>query len=650
MQEKDNKKKQLERIEALKKSLNSKNFEEKDVEIKLPGQEHKLDVKNDWKEDIIQEKVINMPKIKKSKKTKDFPIKKVLIGSFVFCLIAFVLAFVKIYIDGVFSPDRVNIVISGPSLVADGEKLNLNVGITNNNNTAIEAMYLIIEYPSGAHKSTENQKQLPREKRLIGGLAPNETVSEKINLMLLGEQNVEKELKFILEFKFKDSNALLKKEEVHRIRTTSSPITLLLNTPDKLTIGQETTLVFEIISNSKQTIEDLLFEVVHPAGFNFTGSSISPLFGDNVWEIGVLEPGASKVIHITGTIEGRHEEERVFSAFVGKRDGVNKETINAVYSSTTKEVVFVRPFLALDITIDNKRLQEYVFGAEKMIRVNVFWENTLPVDIINGEIRIKLIGEVLDKKSVSVGNGGFFSSIDNTITWDKNSTPMLSVMESGEKGNISFSVKALPLNTRGTKPLFNPQIIIDINSEARVVSGGGVAKKLNASTQRVIKFESKIHTTPRIVHFIGPYTNTGPVPPRVEQETTYTVILTVSNSSNRIKGAEVKTTLPVYVRWIGALGQSENISFDEENREVVWNLGELNTGVGITRQAREVAFQIGFLPSISQLRKAPKLTGNIIFSGDDMFTETTIQNILPPMTTNLSTDPRAPAVNSFVQP
>jgi len=647
--EEQNKKERHDRIEELKKELSSKNFKEKDIFTEMSGRKHDPTIVEDWQNAELADREINVPKTKKPIMEK-LPLKKIFIGSLIFFTAAFSFAFAKIYLGGVFSADKINISINGPLSIAGGEKLDLTVNVTNNNDTAVETADLIIEYPPGAYESFDSQESLPRVRRSLGEIAPNETINEQVQAVLFGEQNSEKEIRFILEFRFKGSNATLEKEEVYNVRITSSPIDLSLDVLDELTAGQETTLVVEARSNSNKTIEDLLIEMDYPFGFEFSGASPMPSFGNSGWEIGDLAPGARKTIRIKGSIEGQHGEDRVFNAYVGSRSDTNKKVIGTIYNSISEETTVAQPFLSLEVVIEGSRSAEYSFASQKQIRADLLWDSTLLTKIIDGKLEVKLGGEALDKFSVSPGSGGFYRSIDNTIVWDKNTTPPLGIIEPGANGQVSFSLASLPLYTQSGGLLRNPEITIEVNAKAKRVSDTNVPEELNTSIQKKIKIESDMRLAPRSVYYEGPYVNTGPIPPRAEQETTYTIMWTVTNSSNDIKDAKVRTTLPTYASWLGAPGQSENITFNEVGGEVVWNLGEVEAGAGITKPAREVAFQIVFLPSVSQIRRTPALTGDIILSGEDTFTGTLIKSISSPLTTKLSTDPNAFSSNGIVQP
>jgi hypothetical protein len=110
----------------------------------------------------------------------------------------------------------------------------------------------------------------------------------------------------------------------------------------------------------------------------------------------------------------------------------------------------------------------------------------------------------------------------------------------------------------------------------------------------------------------------------------------VRNASNNVSNVFVRTTLPIYVRWRGAVDPAaEDVVYNESGAEVVWNAGRIPSG-----GSRDVAFQIVLTPSLSQLDTTPPLTGDSFLTAVDDFTKTELRDRKAAVTTNLSTDPQ----------
>jgi hypothetical protein len=97
--------------------------------------------------------------------------------------------------------------------------------------------------------------------------------------------------------------------------------------------------------------------------------------------------------------------------------------------------------------------------------------------------------------------------------------------------------------------------------------------------------------------------------------------------------------LPQYVKWLGVYSPtSETVSFNQATREVVWSPGYVPAGTGNGSPSREVSFQVGFLPSISQVDLSPNLLEEIRLSGVDSFTGVRISDVRDPVTIEISSE------------
>ena len=85
---------------------------------------------------------------------------------------------------------------------------------------------------------------------------------------------------------------------------------------------------------------------------------------------------------------------------------------------------------------------------------------------------------------------------------------------------------------------------------------------------------------------------------------------------------EAQATLPPYVRWVGIYSPaSEDLTFNQNDSTVTWDIGTIEPGVGMNgAPPRQAAIAIGFTPSTSQIGQEPPLLQVIGFSGVDAAT------------------------------
>jgi len=190
--------------------------------------------------------------------------------------------------------------------------------------------------------------------------------------------------------------------------------------------------------------------------------------------------------------------------------------------------------------------------CDKFSPFTTWRSNNLPTKVTDAEIIVRLGGTVLNKSSVSVDRG-FYQSFDNTIVWDKSKKPELADIAPGASGRVGFSFSPHDFSVIMSSAFRNPEISMEVGVRGKRLSNDGVLEEISSIISRKVKLSSDLMLTSRILHFTGPFQNTGPIPPKVGEETVYTITWTVTNTSNNISKAKVTALLPSYVRWVNAV-------------------------------------------------------------------------------------------------
>ena len=546
--------------------------------------------------------------------------KKILLVSILFFTIALVAGgYVWYRGENIISSERITIDAGAPVTVAGGEQFETALTIENGNKVALEEAILFLEYPSGFFD--EDGAPLVRFEKKIGTLAPGEAANERIRTMVYGEENLKKEVAIILEYRMVGSNAVVKKESSYAVTISSSPVAITLRLPKEVTAGQEVEMLVEVSSRTQLPQEGLLVEAQYPPDFTFKSADPAPAFGDTMWNIESLPGQGTQTIKVRGVIDGRESEAKSVRFLVGSKDPKDGQRIGTVFSSVTEPTKITKPFFSIDVTLDGDRASEHAVPFGKSVRADIFWRNNNPSQVTDAVIEVKLKGQTLNRYSIYSSSGGFYRSLDDTIVWEKTGTPELAVIQSGSQGSMSFGFSPSVAGVGERNMIKNPQITLEIVARARRVStSSDTTSEVVVQTIRKVKMETDIRLATKALYHTGPFTNSGPLPPRVEEETSYTVVWNVRNASNNISNVEVKTIIPVYVKWLDSVSPGgENVSYDERSRVITWSAGHIPAG-----GTREAAFQVSFIPSLSQVKQSPLLTGESILTAIDDFTKTTV--------------------------
>ncbi len=421
----------------------------------------------------------------------------------------------------------------------------------------------------------------------------------------------------------------------------SAPIAIDVSTFKEVSPNQTTSFKATITSNSQNVIRNLVFNATYPAGFAYEKSSPSASFGNNVWTIGDMKPGDKREIEIFGKIIGDADVERYFTFSAGTEDPLDKSRIATRLLETKEKVQVKKPFLSADVSLDKVGDAVYVTTAGDPIRGEIVWQNNLDVTLYDVGIEATLGGVTLNKASVNAERG-FYSSINNKITWDKGTVDEMAELPPNVSGVLQFSFASLPPTLRNNADLRRQTMTLDISVRAKRLSENQVPEEIKSTTSRTIKIASGLTLSAKTLHTIGPFENAGPIPPVAEQKTTYTIMNSVGNSFNNVRNVTYVAILPSYVTWLGKIypeSAAANVKYSPDKREITWSLGDIAPGTGYNSSAKEFAFQLELLPSISQVNGAPVLINQQRIAGTDVFTETIVESISPPLDTRMESDP-----------
>lgn len=621
-------------LERLKTRLYKKEetFFEKRKKRKSEGLEK--DLLRGWEETSDPEYILQEGLQKKKKKISFMKI-IFIVAIVLFIVSASILAYFWFKGTNIVSGSNININIKGPLRVNGGEAVLLDVFIENKNTSPLELADLKIGFPQGS--VSIDGKELGRKTEPLGRIDAGASIKKSFSAFFFGEENEEKKIDFVLEYRLEGSNAIFVKDAQYSIKINRPPVGISLSVPQKISSNEEMNLEIETVSNSETVIKNLVLQIDYPSGFQFLKAVPEPSNKDNTWEIGDLDVSKKRNFLITGLIEGQDLEEKAFRVRAGI---LNKNGDFIYYGGTAETVVIKKPDLDLVIFLNGKDIKDNIAFSGNSIRGEIVWKNNLSAGVRNVIVELKIKGEALNERSISVSNG-FYRTSDKTLVWNISSLSELNLIAPGEKGAGKFSfevLKPLPIKSIEDK---NFIITLEghISGRSASESLGDVEIKNDASKE--IKIASFLQLANYVLHYTGPFKNTGPMPPEVGSETTYTVIWSLGNTSNDFSSVKISSFLPPYVRFLNKISpENANLSFEESTGKIIWDAGDITAGAGIIQPAREIAFQISLMPSLNQIDTAPFLVLETVLEGYDNFVDNTVNETKPPLDTELKNDPK----------
>ncbi|MBP6060452.1 MAG: hypothetical protein KA515_00385 [Candidatus Pacebacteria bacterium] len=636
----------LNRLEELKSKLFSKNFQMKIEHKDSFSHLNQTEIPDSWQTTIKEQIRSNEQQFSQSHFAKNF---------FIFAIIVFFITIA--YASYVFfaggntvSKDNIEISVLGNSFVAGGEELPLVIGITNKNSSAIDLVDLIVEYPkSSTLITTDTSTQMQRIRKSLGTIPSGAVRNENVKLVLFGEQGSLVSVKISIEYRVEGSNAIFVKDKTYEVSINSTPVNLVIDAPDSVSSNQDVVLNIKTTLNSTNTLYGVLVKVDYPLGFQFKSANPSPTLGNNIWDMGDLAPGADHNISVVGQMVDVFEgEEKIFRVWSGTQSKSDKSVMDIIFNSLAHSISIKKPFIQTKLLINGVAQREYAIDSKTTIRGEINWTNNLDTNVNDFVIRARITGNAVDRKTIN-GVLGFYDSTNNIITWDKTYNNKFKEINPGDSGSVTFSFSPLSLLSTPGQIINNPSVNIDIDVVGKQALDGFNVKDLTNSESAVIHIISNAGLATKALYYSGPFTNTGSISPKVGQETTYTMVWTLSNSANNLSKAKVISTLPPWMRFVGSLSPaSEDLVYNPSTKEISWNIGNIPRGLGITSPSREVAFQIAITPSLSQVGSLPVIINDATLTGHDDFANVDVRVNKPSLRTRLENDSAFPSWGGMV--
>ncbi|MAZ56228.1 hypothetical protein CL653_00345 [bacterium] len=559
----------------------------------------------------------DMPKSRKKK----YRI-KILLAGLLFFVVALLVSSALLFLgNNVISGDNIDLSVSGPFTIGGGEEMLIQIGIQNSNRVPIESATLIVEYPRGTKSADEENRDLFIERTPLSKIDVGESISVPQSAIVYGEENTEQIIKVSIEYRVEGSNALFFKEvDALRYKISSAPVVAMVEAVDRVSVGQEATVIVKVASNSGETVRNILVRADYPNQWDFTAASPDTYAGNNVWLIDSLEPEEVYEIEVTGLVVGHVSEEANMLFEVGVPDSDDDTRIGSIFSSAEVVWEVESSFLEVSLDIDADSNGIKVVESEESVSGQIVLQNNSNDTVYDMEVTLNLGGSAFSDTSV-YSTDGFFDSNTNSIVWGSASDSGLREFEPGDKARFSFSL--LP-NEAVT---VTPEITLAVDVKAKRVSDSRVPESLRSEASGKIRVSGYPDILAEASH------SSGPLPPRVGLETVYRISFMIDNRYNNLDDAVVVAVLPQNITWQDITGGVGNFSYNPSDRVVTWNAGDVRSG-----QRPIGTFDIALLPSSSNIGDTPILVREQRLKADDGFTGTVVRALNSFITAELSTE------------
>jgi len=530
-----------------------------------------------------------------------------------------------------FDKNNVEIEINGPERVVSGEEIKYTVKYKNNTRMTLENVKLVFHYPEDSIPS--NQRSMDETIDLSDVIAGQEKEVELL-VRVIGLKEENKRAWAELSYQPSNFSSRYANETESISKIISVPLILDFDLPEKLVSGQSFDFSLKYLNQAEVSFDDVQIRLEYPAGFVFESANIDALENDNVWYLGKLMAGEQGKILIQANIQGEEDEIKSFKAQLG----LLKDDKFISYAETVGAFQISSSPLSITQTINNNVNYIATIGDELVYSIN--YKNTTNVAIRNVVITSKLEGQVLDLANIDL-RGASFDGTTQTITWNASNLSELEYVGPYQEGQVSFVAKikdSLPIKNYSDKN-FTINNTVKINSSEIPLALKDI--EIDGQSQIITKVASRIVLQAQGYYYDDLIVNSGPIPPKIGETTTYTIKWRLINTSNDLKNVKITASLPPHVKWNNKVNPGyADLKYNSQTGQVVWTVGDLQSAVGILLPVREVVFQISITPSLAHLGNLVELIGQSKVSGQDDFVGLELISIVKSIDTDLPDDLR----------
>jgi len=525
-----------------------------------------------------------------------------------------------------FNVSKVELSISAPEEISSGEETILTIKYQNNNRVALNDVHIILNYPQGVFSS--DGKQIFQDTRSLGTIGSKAGGEEEFKIRLVGEKGESKNIGVRLDYKPQNINSHFENSNSLRIEINKTLISLNIEGSEKVVAGQRVSYLIEYENKTDEDINDLKINLEYPDEFQFKNAESAPKSQkeNNVWENISLKANEKKSIVLNGVLNGQEMENKVIRGSIGKME--NENFLQYGKSEFITQISAAPIILEVKV---NEISDNCKINIGQQLRYKISFRNNTDVALRELILKAYLKDSVFDVKEIDLNDQGFFDSRNNVITWSGADVEGLVLLEPNQSGSVDFSIpvkKSLPIFNFNDKN-FAANLIAEIQTLTVPAKFAGTELKFEKELSCKINSQLTLNTKAYYYDPSPGIFNTGLIPPKVENLTTYTVHWIVSNTSNDLDNVQVKATLPQGISWTNYQINKSNkgqVSHNERTKEIIWDLGRIAAGVGVTMSPYELIFQIGLTPSINQIGQTPILINESTISGKDLFTEISLNN------------------------
>ncbi len=458
--------------------------------------------------------------------------------------------------------------VTVPEGVRSGDTVTIEVPYQNTESVPIASLEIDVNVPA-SFKITSLSPAPTNEAELIftiGSLGSHSDGKIALTGVWIAEAPSSTNVQAIASYRPGNFNSIFSSIATGSVNTKESVLKETVTGPDSGIPGQSLTYSVTIEHAGEVPLDNVQLEMIFPAGFTVSGS-VPPLpaAAAPLWNLGTLAPHTKTVVTITG-------------AFSSEVSDVQTIAANTRVAFTPTEML-------------TQATSNHV------------------TDVKGGSLRLSLVGNGLTgtvgtepgsalKLSFRLENAGTAPVADATVVLDfepGTGVPITWSSASLDGGTLSaegvkFDPKKIGALAPGEKKTFNLSFPIKSTLAATDLDTFTVVAKAATATTNLLSTPITVNLSAGVAleafaHYYsadGAPIGSGPMPPKVNEETTYEVVFTINHSLHALDDLVLSATLPPGVTFAGnSVADMGELSYDEVNRTIGWHVTSIPSDTGM---------------------------------------------------------------------
>lgn len=544
-----------------------------------------------------------------------------------------------------FNKDELTFEIKGTESVNSGEDAFYVVDYQNKGDIDLINNEIQLTYPEGFRvKMVEPMPDdLKHNIWHIERIKSGENGQIKIQGSLIGGIGNENEIKANLRYNPINTNAFFSKEYNFKVKIKDIYLDIKLNVTPKFNLEKKERMVIKCINNSLNEMERIRLIFQYPKGSLVFVNDEENKSNKNeyILDIEKLNGKEEKEIILDIVLNNKDAAKEKLKAQIGYIDADNKfilqreveKDINILEDNLTSELIING--ISNDGCINSGKKLNYSLRLKNMGNLSLL--NVEPKVIIddNNNLLDWQTLEFPEKEGLKADKSKLVENKE--IIWKPDECSLLQEVKPSDEIELNFFITLKSGKEIDASKILENNIsswaeikigkIGDLN-EDKVIKSNLVKLRLNA----LLDFRAEV----RYFNEAGEPIGSGPLPPKLGEETNYKIFWKLNNSLSEVKDIKIIAKLSENVQWKEKVKvDSGELYLNQDTKEIIWSVPRLP---GDLKKPMEAVFGVSIKPQSEDLGKNIILLDNIAISGADSYTGAKINSSNGFITTDLEQD------------